>query len=147
MGNIPDRSSASSRTLKAANLAGSTPCMPRTWMLAREKPHWGVSGVPFMKSTTRAEPTALSMACRVCSESRRIWTGVKKGFGARKADATGRAAACRRALCRGEGGQWELKTSRMSFWRLTDAMIDLDHMLLLCWAFAGGTERGSWIGS
>jgi hypothetical protein len=35
---------------------------------------------------------------------------------------------------------------RVSFWRLTDAMIDLDHMLLLCWAFAGGTEGGSWIG-
>lgn len=40
-------------------------------MLAREKPHWGVSGVPFMKSTTGAEPTALSMAWRVESESQR----------------------------------------------------------------------------
>lgn len=42
-------------------------------MLAREKPHWGVSGVPFMKSTTGAEPTALSMAALVSEERRRAW--------------------------------------------------------------------------
>jgi hypothetical protein len=44
-------------------------------MLAREKPHWGVSGVPFMNSTTGDEATALSMACRVVSESNRIASG------------------------------------------------------------------------
>lgn len=42
-------------------------------MLAREKPHWGVSGVPFMNSTTGAEPTALSMAALVSVEMRRAW--------------------------------------------------------------------------
>lgn len=40
-------------------------------MLAREKPHCGVSGVPFMKRTTGAEATALSMADRVSDEMRR----------------------------------------------------------------------------
>jgi hypothetical protein len=44
-------------------------------MLAREKPHCGVSGVPFMNSTTGDEPTALSMACRVASESSRMAGG------------------------------------------------------------------------
>lgn len=37
-------------------------------MLALEKPHCGVSGVPFMNSTTGAELTALSMAVRVSVE-------------------------------------------------------------------------------
>ena len=67
----PCRNSGSSSTLNAANLAGSTPCRPSTWTLAREKPHCGASGVPFMKSTTGAAATALSIACRVASESRR----------------------------------------------------------------------------
>ena len=70
---IPCLNSESSNTLKAANLLGSTPCRPRTWMLAREKPHWGVSGVPFMKRTTGAEATALSMAWRVASDNQRFW--------------------------------------------------------------------------
>lgn len=42
-------------------------------MLAREKPHWGVSGVPFMKSTTGAEATALSIAALVSEDKRRAW--------------------------------------------------------------------------
>jgi hypothetical protein len=42
-------------------------------MLAREKPHWGVSGVPFMNRTTGAEATALSMAARVSEDRRRAW--------------------------------------------------------------------------
>ena len=42
-------------------------------MLAREKPHCGVSGVPFMNKTTGAEETALSMAVRVSLDSRRAW--------------------------------------------------------------------------
>lgn len=37
-------------------------------MLALEKPHWGVSGVPFMNSTTGADATALSIACRVSAD-------------------------------------------------------------------------------
>ena len=42
-------------------------------MDAREKPHWGVSGVPFMKSTTGAEATALSIAALVSEDKRRAW--------------------------------------------------------------------------
>ena len=41
-------------------------------MLAREKPHCGRSGVPFMNSTTGAEATALSIAVRISVERRRI---------------------------------------------------------------------------
>lgn len=40
-------------------------------MLAREKPHWGVSGVPFMNRTTGAEATALSIAALVSVDKRR----------------------------------------------------------------------------
>jgi hypothetical protein len=50
-------------------------------MLAREKPHWGVSGVPFMKRTTGAEPTALSMALRSPSERWRCWAASEKRKG------------------------------------------------------------------
>jgi hypothetical protein len=42
-------------------------------MLAREKPHCGVSGVPFMNRTTGAEATALSIAVRVSLDKRRAW--------------------------------------------------------------------------
>ena len=62
---IPDLSSSSSSTLNAVNFCGSTPCSPSICMLALEKPHCGVSGVPFMKSTTGADPTAFSIALRV----------------------------------------------------------------------------------
>ena len=48
-------------------------------MLALENPHCGVSGVPFMKSTTGADPTAFSIADRVsverkdfCNEANRV---------------------------------------------------------------------------
>jgi len=50
-------------------------------MLAREKPHCGNSGVPFMKRTTGDVETALSMAARVESERlRRMgwWSGNAK---------------------------------------------------------------------
>jgi hypothetical protein len=47
-------------------------------MLARENPHCGVSGVPFMNRTTGAEPTALSIAVRISSERRRICVEVRK---------------------------------------------------------------------
>lgn len=40
-------------------------------MLARENPHCGVSGVPFINRTTGAEATALSMAALVSSERNR----------------------------------------------------------------------------
>ena len=52
--------------------------MPRICILARENPHCGVSGVPFMNSTTGEEATARSMAPRTSSERQRIWNGVRK---------------------------------------------------------------------
>lgn len=48
-------------------------------MLAREKPHCGVSGVPFMNSTTGAEPTALSSALRVSVERKDFWRAANRG--------------------------------------------------------------------
>jgi len=50
--NEPDRSSLSSRTLYEANFEGSTPWSPRICTVAREKPHCGADGVPFINSTT-----------------------------------------------------------------------------------------------
>lgn len=99
---VPDRSSGSSSTLKAANLFGSTPCRPKIWMVAREKPHCGVSGVPFMKRTTGAEPTALSIAWRVESERYRcamlsIGDLTKAGLENCAVAAAGRAA-CRSSV-------------------------------------------------
>jgi curli biogenesis system outer membrane secretion channel CsgG len=41
-------------------------------MLALEKPHWGISGVPFMNKTTGADSTALSMACLVSCDRKRV---------------------------------------------------------------------------
>jgi len=41
-------------------------------MVVRLKPHWGVSGVPFMNSTTGAEATALSIAARTSVDSSRV---------------------------------------------------------------------------
>lgn len=63
--------------------------MPKIWMLALENPHCGVSGVPFMNSTTGDDATALSIACRVSLDRRRICVGVKKR-GASFAEETGR---------------------------------------------------------
>ena len=88
---VPDLNSLSSSTLNAVNFSGSTPCMPRICMLAREKPHCGVSGVPFMKRTTGADATALSMAWRISSESMRICIGARK----RGAVAEGRGRVAR----------------------------------------------------
>ncbi len=42
-------------------------------MLARENPHCGISGVPFMNRTTGADATALSIAARVSEDSNLIW--------------------------------------------------------------------------
>ena len=64
-GAIPCLSSSFSRTLKAENFAGSTPCRPRICILALENPHCGNSGVPFMKRTTGLEATACCIADRV----------------------------------------------------------------------------------
>ena len=72
-------------------------------MLARENPHCGVSGVPFMNSTTGEEATARSMAVRTSSERQRIWNGVRKRvLGAAARTGVARVAA-RKAWC-----EWSL---------------------------------------
>jgi hypothetical protein len=76
---IPDLSSSSSSTLNAVNFCGLTPWRPRIWMAAREKPHCGVSGVPFMNSTTGAEATALSIAVRTSVDRKDFWRAAKRG--------------------------------------------------------------------
>jgi hypothetical protein len=48
-------------------------------MAAREKPHCGVSGVPFMNSTTGAEATALSIAERTSVDRKDFWRAAKRG--------------------------------------------------------------------
>lgn len=88
--NVPCLRSWSSSTLKAVNFSGSTPCMPKICMLALEKPHCGVSGVPFMNRTTGDDATALSMADRTSSESNRAWNGVRN-----RAEGMGRAVLAR----------------------------------------------------
>ena len=74
--NLPCRSSGSSNTLNAVNFLGSTPCIPKICMLARENPHCGVSGVPFINKTTGADEMALSIADLVSKERSRSWRGV-----------------------------------------------------------------------
>lgn len=49
---MPSRSSWSSRQLKATIFSSGTPWTSRIWQTAREKPHWGMDGVPFMKRTS-----------------------------------------------------------------------------------------------
>lgn len=67
-------------------------------MLALEKPHCGVSGVPFMNSTTGEEATARSIAVRTSSERHRIWKGVRKRvLGAARAEVA--RVAARKAWC------------------------------------------------
>jgi len=48
-------------------------------MAAREKPHCGVSGVPFMNRTTGAEATALSIAVRTSVDRKDFWRAAKRG--------------------------------------------------------------------
>lgn len=55
---MPSRNSGSSRQLKDTICSRGTPCTSRIWQTAREKPHWGASGVPFMKTTNGFSCTA-----------------------------------------------------------------------------------------
>lgn len=71
-------------------------------MLARENPHCGVSGVPFMKSTTGADATALSIAWRVSADMNRRAMGEILGANLEASDGAGRAA-CRKACAVGLG--------------------------------------------
>lgn len=78
---IPLLNSSSSRTLNAVNLEGSTPWRPKIWIVVRLKPHWGVSGVPFMNSTTGADATALSIAARTSVDSSRVCESCEVMYG------------------------------------------------------------------
>lgn len=68
-------------------------------MLALEKPHWGVSGVPFMKSTTGFDATAWSIADRVSADKNRSCEDVyMTGRGMERKEAIDRGRdACRKA--------------------------------------------------
>lgn len=70
-------------------------------MVAPENPHCGVSGVPFINSTTGAVPTALSIAAFVSDDRSRICKGVQlAGKGLVTWAASGRDGldACRKAF-------------------------------------------------
>jgi hypothetical protein len=80
------------------NFSGSTPSTPRIWIVAREKPHCGVSGVPFMNRTTGLVATALSIAALVSLDRSLSWRGVRRDRrGIEVLVAIGRAT-CRKAL-------------------------------------------------
>jgi hypothetical protein len=74
--------------------------MPKICMLALEKPHCGVSGVPFMNKTTGADATALSIALRTSSERSLAWNGVIKRVGAKGRVAGVLARVAARKACR-----------------------------------------------
>ena len=62
---MPSRTPASSSTLKVVYWGTR---VFRIEVVAAENPHCGMAGVPFMKSTTRSEPTMPSMRSRTaCS--------------------------------------------------------------------------------
>ena len=61
-------------------------------MLAFENPHCGVSGVPFMNSTTEFEATAVSMAALVSVDSSRDCDGVTRIRGLESIPPMGRDA-------------------------------------------------------
>lgn len=65
-------------------------------MDAREKPHCGISGVPFMNKTTGADATAASIDFLVSSESLRMLC-VKVGVSGWKEERMDGRAAARRA--------------------------------------------------
>lgn len=57
--------------------SGLTPCTSRIWQTAREKPHWGMSGVPFIKTTSGLAATAASIFLRASLLKHRRWRAVK----------------------------------------------------------------------
>lgn len=96
--NAPCLSSLSSSTLYAANLFGSTPCIPKMVILVLENPHWGRSGVPFMNNTTGLDATALSIVALVSVDRSRSCTGVRKikGLDLKSAGRKARRLNCRK---------------------------------------------------
>jgi hypothetical protein len=67
-------------------------------MLALENPHCGVSGVPFMNSTTGADATALSIVAFVSAERNRAVMGENRGVENLEANVGAGRAAWRNAL-------------------------------------------------
>ncbi len=67
----PSLSSWSSRQLNVFSFSGLTPWTCMTWMTARENPHMGISGVPFINTTRGLDLTAPSIFDRASVESRR----------------------------------------------------------------------------
>lgn len=94
--NAPCLSSLSSSTLYAANLFGSTPCIPKMVILVLENPHWGRSGVPFMNNTTGLDATALSIVALVSVDRSRNCAGVSetKGLDLKNAGRKARRPNC-----------------------------------------------------
>ena len=77
---IPLLSSGSSSTSYVFIFSGGTPCKSSTCTVARENPHCGTAGVPFMKRTTGEASTAFWIVLRVAWDNKRvnvcIWMGV-----------------------------------------------------------------------
>jgi hypothetical protein len=68
---IPDLSSASASTLNVFILSSGTPCRSRTCTTARENPHSGRAGVPFMNNTTGVDSMAFWIVERASCERKR----------------------------------------------------------------------------
>ena len=65
---IPLRNSGSSSTLYVRIFSCGTPCRSKTCITAREKPHCGNSGVPFIKRTSGET----SMAFWICARASEV---------------------------------------------------------------------------
>jgi len=77
---IPFLNSGSSSTLYVRIFSCGTPCRSKTCMTAREKPHCGNSGVPFIKRTSGEASMAFWICTRASEErSRRRANDVAAG--------------------------------------------------------------------
>jgi len=90
-------------------------------MLALENPHCGVSGVPFINSTTGADATALSIACLVSEDRYRKAMGEIRGTANLEAIVGAGRAACRNAFI----ASVHVLSYSPLFWKLTDDKIGL----------------------
>jgi hypothetical protein len=68
---IPLLNSESSSTLYVRIFSCGTPCRSKTCMTAREKPHCGNSGVPFIKRTSGEASMAFWICARASEETSR----------------------------------------------------------------------------
>lgn len=137
---LPALKFSSSKTLKAVNFCGSTPWRPKICILALEKPHCGVSGVPFMKSTTGAVATALSIACLVSSVRNLLAMGDILGATNLEANGAGRAA-CRKAW------EWDISIEDFTgneFHMLTDDSAGLANIISQVYKKYNFCVAGAW---